>query len=224
MHHKILVIDHSEIWLGSANMTRESLRTHSNLMQRITHPPLALWLEEKLTAMKSIGLKQRFQHKTFSVDNQTLECWFLPDDPEGSLRLKELIRSAKKTVQVAMYTFTRLDFAETLIQASRRGVKVEVILDKSMADGACKKVADLLKNSSVSLFTSEGKALLHTKMMIVDGTTLEHGSANWTKAAFSRNEDYFIILNDLTPDQQKKLSALWQALLKRSIQEISVKL
>lgn len=216
MHHKILIIDQKDVWLGSANMTRESLRTHSNFMQKVSSPALALWIEDKLTSMKVNGLKRRFPHKIFSINNQTLEFWFLPDDPGGSLRIKELIRSAKKTIKVAMYTFTRMDFADTLIRAAQRGVDVQVVMDRNMCDGACKRVVDLLTHSQVKLFISEGKALLHNKMMVVDDQILEHGSANWTKAAFTQNEDYFIVLYDLTADQKKELGDLWQALLKRS--------
>lgn len=218
MHHKILVIDDKEVWLGSANFSRESLRSHSNLMQKFDSPELASFVKQKLANLSSVGLSKHLRHRIFKINNQTLEFWFLPDDPDGSLRIKELIRESKKTVRVAMYTFTRIDFAETLIRAANRGVKVEVIMDSSMCEGACQGLVNVLKKGNIKIYGSEGKSLLHTKMMIIDDRILEQGSANWTKAAFGLNEDYFTVLYDLTPEQQKELQAIWKALRERSRQ------
>lgn len=216
MHHKIVVIDGKETWLGSANMTRESLRSHSNIMQKFNSVPLANFVTEKIDSLKKPGFAKRFKHRQFSIDNQAVELWFLPDDAEGSLRIKELIRNAQKTIRVAMYTFTRKDFAETLVHAANRGVHVEVIIDGSMCEGACKPIVNLLRPSKVKLYASEGKSLMHTKMMVIDDKILEQGSANWTKAAFTQNEDYFIVLYNLTSLQKNELQEIWKALLSRS--------
>ncbi len=47
MHQKILVIDHRETWIGSANMTGESLRMHGNLVNAVYSPELADFVWEK---------------------------------------------------------------------------------------------------------------------------------------------------------------------------------
>src|SRR5262249_9990457 len=41
MHLKILMIDDKETWIGSANMTGESLRMHGNLVAVIASPSVA---------------------------------------------------------------------------------------------------------------------------------------------------------------------------------------
>lgn len=216
MHHKLILIDDKDVWIGSANLSRESLRSHSNIMQKFTSEPLAEYVKQKFASLTSTGLAKPLLHKTFSINNQTLEFWFMPDNQDASLRIKELIRQSKKTIKVAMYTFTRRDFADTLIRAANRGVKVEVIIDSAMCEGACSHIVTQLKNSPVTIRMSEGKSLLHTKMMIVDDSILEQGSANWTKAAFTQNEDYFIILYDLTSSQKTELEEIWKALINRS--------
>lgn len=216
MHHKIMLLDGAELWLGSANLTNDSLRVHSNLVHKIKCPGLCQFVHEKMMSMHTEGLKKKFLHRAFNVDDQTLEMWFLPDDQYASHRILDLIHSAQKTIQVAMYTFTRLDFAKSLIEKAQAGIQVEVILDNGMAEGVCKSVVDAFKGTDVKLYASSGKALLHNKMMVVDGKILEHGSANWTKAAFTQNDDYFIVLYDLKADQQQELVHLWQALLNRS--------
>jgi len=38
------------------------------------------------------------------------------------------------------------------------------------------------------------------------------GSANWTKTAFTKNEDFLFALSSLTKDQKKYLDNLWKIL------------
>ena len=217
MHHKIIVIDGKEVWLGSANLTPDSLKVHSNLMQRFSSEPLADYLRQKLSEMQTAGKVTPLPHKTFEIANKTIEFWFLPDNPKGADRIKELIASAKKSLRVAMYTFTRDDFCDCLVKQAKAGIRVEVIMDGGMCAGVCQKVSKALADSPVHVYKSEGAPLLHHKLMIIDDATLEFGSANWTKAAFANNDDYFLIESHLSPAEQEELANLWQALLKRSL-------
>ena len=41
MHQKVIVIDKKQIWLGSANLTNESLNLHNNLVSGLYHPDIA---------------------------------------------------------------------------------------------------------------------------------------------------------------------------------------
>lgn len=214
MHQKWLVIDNETVWTGSANMTTESLKMHSNLVQKFVSPPLSsfVWQKAQFISQES-GLEPPLLHRYFS--EQKLSCWFLPDDKEASLEIKKLLRSAQKTIQVAMYTFTREDFAKEIIKAHNRGVRCEVLLDRSMSQGAGAKITKLFQQNNVPVFISQGTPLLHHKMALIDNSILIHGSANWTKAAFTQNEDYFIVLDNLNETEQKELSNIWQALRRK---------
>jgi cardiolipin synthase A/B len=217
MHLKILVIDGKECWLGSANMTNESLNMHGNLVVAMKDPQVADLLTGKAATLQEYERKGEVLHKTFLVAGQKIELSFLPDDRKGSLRIKELMRSAQKCIKIAMFTWTRFDLVKELAHAKKRGVLVEVILDNSSAKGASAKVAALLKKEGISLaYSSAGPTLLHHKFMWIDDHLLEVGSANWTKAAFSQNDDCFLILHNLTPDQQNHMKRLWEAIKKES--------
>ena len=54
--------------------------------------------------------------------------------------------------------------------------------------------------------------LLHHKFILIDDQTLLVGSANWTKAAFYKNSDCFLILHNLTDDQKTFMNRLWTRL------------
>lgn len=213
MHLKILTIDGKECWIGSANMTGESLKMHGNLVVVLSDPTLAEILAEKASRLHEYDKDGEVQHKEFLVGGQSIELSFLPDDRKGSQRIKQLIHSAKKTIRVAMFTWTRYDMAKELISAQKRGVNVEVVLDNSSAKGASAKIAELLKKEGIPLtYSNSGSALLHHKFMWIDDNILEIGSANWTKAAFTQNDDCFLILHALTDEQRSHMQNLWQAI------------
>lgn len=217
MHQKILVIDNKKIWIGSANMTSDSLCLHGNLVTAMESTELAEIITSKADTLKVEGKGPSFPHQLFSIGGQKVEMWFLPDNKDGVGRIKSIIQSAQKTIRVAMFTWTRQDLAQAIIRATKRGVRTEVVLDHLSAKGASAKIAKLLKENGVKISVNRGEELLHHKFLYVDGTILVHGSANWTKAAFTQNDDCFIIMHDLTKTQSDRMDSLWGSIVADSI-------
>lgn len=217
MHQKILVVDKSQVWIGSANMTGESLRMHSNLVTAMVSPDLAAIVTEKADSFEEVGCNsKKISHRDYLMGNQKVEMWFLPDDRGAVNRIKSLIEGARKTIRVAMFTWTRRDFAEKLIEAYKRGIKVEVVLDYNSSQGSSANIMKFLIQRGIPVRLSQGEGLLHHKFMLVDDTTLVNGSANWTKAAFTQNDDCFIVIHDLNEEQRKQLDAIWSDIMKES--------
>ena len=212
MHQKILVVDEQHIWIGSANMTTESLQMHGNIVSKLDSPALAKEIIAKAETLQTEGRSLPLTQKIFDIAGQPIELWFLPDNKNGSLRLKKLIREAEKTVRVAMFTWTRTDLAKEVIAAADRGLTTEVVIDHYSGKGASRYIVELLKNSNVAVRLSRGGPLLHYKFLQIDNTTLVSGSANWTKAAFTQNDDCFIVIHNLTEEQNQKLNALWEVI------------
>lgn len=215
MHQKILVIDGKQIWLGSANMTTESLRTHGNLVMGFESPALAEVIKQKAAAMKEDACIA-IPHQEVVLGTQKTELWFLPDDPQAVQRIKQLLQSAQKTLKIAMFTWTRYDLAQEVINAAKRGVSVEVVIDKQSGHGASAKVVKMLKQGGIPVRLSTGSALLHHKFAYIDDTTLINGSANWTKAAFTQNDDCFLILHEVNERQKDLLASMWGVIINES--------
>lgn len=217
MHLKLLVIDEKQTWIGSANFSYESLYINTNLMMAFEGEELAQYVLKKIESIQEFGTEPSLAPQSFLFDGQQMEFWFLPDNPQASTKIKQLIQGAKKSIRVAMYTFTRQDFANALVDAQRRGVKVEVALD--CAQSRCKntpEVIDFLQNNHVPLRISTVKPLLHYKYMVIDDQILVNGSANWTKKAFNENKDCFVILQSLTPEQIKFMNQVWNQILRET--------
>lgn len=190
-HRKIVVIDDEVVFLGSANMTPSSLTAHDNLSVGLLDPQLA----KNLTGA---------QVSPFFFNQG--ELWLLPH-PEALQRLVSCICTAKDKIFVSMFTLTHPILIQALIDARQRGVQVHVAIDYFAGRGAGAKAVKTLGENGVRVMLSQGQQLLHHKWMLADDTLIL-GSANWTKAGFSANQDFFVIFDILTSDQKNYFKKL----------------
>ena len=202
MHQKILILDDEIVFIGSANMTSASLRMHDNLVVGLISKKIAQFL--KAHEPYSSGYLRTL------VGGQNVEIWLLPDPRGHALQdLKKKIRSATRSIRIALFTFTHPGLLEEVIQAHQRGIDVTVVVDMHSGLGASASAIDKLKKSGLRVLLSQGTQLLHHKFIYIDDHTLLTGSANWTKAAFYKNSDCFLSLFPLNPDQKSFMNRLW---------------
>lgn len=206
MHKKILCVDEQDVWIGSANWTHASLDAHENILVALHCPELAHTL--------SVGKT----HSHFTVGGQRIEFWDFPKQgKEGLERLLTLIAESQHSIRLAMFALTHPLLVQALIQAHQRGVRVEIILDTAMTKSVNLQAYKRLTQASVPVHLHTGLGTLHYKLAWIDNLLIE-GSANWTQAAFTRNEDCLLMLHDLTPLQKRKLKSFWKALQAKSAQ------
>lgn len=125
----------------------------------------------------------------------------------------ENVGKAKSTVLVQAYSFTSAPIAKALVDASKRGVKVQVILDKSQRTEKYSG-ADFLLHEGVPTFIDDKHAIAHNKIMVIDSHTILTGSFNFTKAAESSNAENLLVIDDVA--LATKYTANWNAHLEHS--------
>jgi phosphatidylserine/phosphatidylglycerophosphate/cardiolipin synthase-like enzyme len=128
----------------------------------------------------------------------TIEVYFSPHGGCTEAVIKELDK-AESSVLVQAYSFTSAPIAKALLDAHKRGLKVEVILDKSQRTQQYSS-ATFLYNSGIPTKIDAKHAIAHNKVMIIDGETVITGSFNFTKAAEENNAENLLVIRD------KKLS------------------
>ncbi len=118
---------------------------------------------------------------------------FRPNEPIEAELIKA-IDSAKKTLRVAMYEFNQQGFWDALQRANKRGVKIEVLLDRSHVyttgyedDGITPRmpkqmIVDLLRAKGYNVLLLKGRlgGIMHNKFLVVDDGLLQLGSYNYT--------------------------------------------
>ncbi len=109
----------------------------------------------------------------------------------------QLINSAHKSIQITMYLWTpsRTDVVQALGEAVKRGVRVEVRLERRPFGGHLDlSVFNALKDAGVEVqFTRPFHfAYVHQKTMIVDYGTALISTGNFTGSAFQANREYLV--------------------------------
>jgi phosphatidylserine/phosphatidylglycerophosphate/cardiolipin synthase-like enzyme len=144
------------------------------------------------TLVFSTGL---FPLSTLSQENQTTwEVYFSPRGQCTDAIIREL-NKAKNSVLVQAYSFTSVPIAEALVNAHKRGVKVEVILDKNRRNEK-KSSAPFLSARGVQVKIDATRGIAHNKVMIIDGEIVITGSFNFTKRAEEKNAENLLIIHD----------------------------
>ncbi|MFA6222675.1 MAG: phospholipase D family protein [Desulfomonilaceae bacterium] len=129
--------------------------------------------------------------------------------PEGqcSRSIIRAIDSAKTQILVQAYSFTSSRIAKALLKARKRGVNVEVILDKiHLTDNYSS--ATFLANSGIRTYVDQAHNIAHNKIMIIDSDTVVTGSFNFTRAADEQNAENVLIIK--SAELAKLYLANWQ--------------
>lgn len=124
---------------------------------------------------------------------------FSPDQGAEELVIKA-ISSAKHSIRLAAYSFTSVPVVKALINAKKRGVDVQCVLDKSnIKSKSGTSAANLLVNAGIATRTDSQHAIQHNKFIVIDGVHLQTGSFNYSAAAAHRNaENVIVIWNNST--------------------------
>jgi phosphatidylserine/phosphatidylglycerophosphate/cardiolipin synthase-like enzyme len=102
---------------------------------------------------------------------------------------------AKSSILVQAYSFTSAPIAKALLVAHKRGIQVQVILDKSQRTEKYSS-ADFLANQGVPTTIDAEHAIAHNKIIIIDIDGEIVGSFNFTKAAQEKNAENVLIVRD----------------------------
>jgi len=120
---------------------------------------------------------------------------------------KKLIQEAKTSIQVMMFEMGFYDrypntpsnlLIKELIDAKKRGVKVEVILEvKEGRDRTTERnrtTGKILSNGGVEVTYDPLFKTTHAKWMAVDGSLVLLGSTNWTYYALTNNNEVSVLI------------------------------
>lgn len=127
----------------------------------------------------------------------TIDIFFSPKGGAADAIVRE-IDNARSEILVQAYSFTSAPIAKALVEAKKRGVQVEAVLDKSQRKERYTS-ATFVSNAGIPTFIDAAHAISHNKIMIIDRQTLITGSFNFTKAAEERNAENMLIIRGNAP-------------------------
>jgi len=107
-----------------------------------------------------------------------------------------LVAAAKHSIDVIVYDWRWYptvsgspvsQFNAAFVAAAKRGVKVRALVNND-------EIAVRLNALGIEAHRLHSDRMLHTKMLLIDGTLLVIGSHNFTERAFSMNEEASVLV------------------------------
>ncbi|MFP3211543.1 MAG: phospholipase D-like domain-containing protein, partial [Thermocladium sp.] len=121
--------------------------------------------------------------------------------PSNASYLLRLINSANSSIYVEAYEFTYWPLANELINASRRGVEVMIVLSGNVYGGVPSSedaIINELNSSGARVRFMYGYDFTHSKVFIIDNETAVLGSINPTYYGLTRDLGIDVVIHNST--------------------------
>lgn len=143
------------------------------------------WLEDVLKVVRPSDEAEKSPSSGafFSPGNEPLQ------------KIRGLLSSARKSIDICVFTITDDRISKAIVAAHKRGVRLRVISDDDKAFDRGSDV-DSLRRAGLAVRVDHTPNHMHHKFAIFDRSQLLTGSYNWTRAAQSKNHENVIVTAD----------------------------
>ena len=196
--------------------------------------PRAVWEEFKAAESKgayyTANIRQRYERQygksrqevfdsPIPVQTQVNALCAFNEECEGVVL--QGIEKSQESIWIAAYAFTRTRIAAALVEAHRRGVRVEVKMDVNQADFAgAQKLIEWMRGEGipVTLIHTAGEySAMHNKFMVFDMRWVVTGSYNFTTVAQVSNWENLVWLD--SADMAEQYKQAWDAIVSDEVHE-----
>lgn len=198
MHDKFFIFDNKTVLTGSANISNTDMSGfNSNAIILINSDKIANIYEQEFEQMYE-GKFHKAKSKIKNKDGEELAVYFSPKDRVITTQLIPLINNAKKYIYMPVFLITHKELAESLINASKRGVAVKIILDATNTHTGSSKMKMLRQNGhgGIQVKTENWAGKLHSKSIIIDDMYTVIGSMNFSRSGEGSNDENLIIIKN----------------------------
>ncbi len=127
------------------------------------------------------------------LESASAKVFFSPDG--GCVRgiIRE-IEMGTREILVQAYSFSSTPIRNALINAQRRGAKVEVIFDKGEQRELNYRGAKGFSKTGITVYLDGQHTVAHNKVIIIDRETVITGSFNFTSTAETKNAENVLVV------------------------------
>ena len=200
MHNKFIVIDRSEVWLGSMNFTDSGTYEDNNNLIRIHSAEMA---ENYIKEFEEMFLNHKFgenvvaetPHPMVMIDETRIDVFFSPDD--GVLNaLVPLLNSAEQSIHFLAFSFTSNELGDIVRAKAEAGLTVAGVMDEEQISSNQGTEFDPFQQAELDVLIDGIDGQMHHKVFIVDEKIVALGSYNFSKSAEERNDENLLIIYD----------------------------
>jgi phosphatidylserine/phosphatidylglycerophosphate/cardiolipin synthase-like enzyme len=215
MHDKFIVVDRSEVWMGSMNFTDSGAYEDNNNLLRIHSTKMAENYTKEFEEMFSDNkfgpnVVPETPHPHLTIDDTEVNTYFSPDD--GVLNaLIPLLSNAEESVYFLAYSFTTNELGDLLRQKDEDGLDVKGVMDAEQVVSNQGTEYDLFKQANMSVRLDGNEGLMHHKVFVIDEKIVVFGSYNFSRSAEENNDENLIVVYSEPIAQQfiKEFQRVW---------------
>lgn len=146
-----------------------------------------------LLSIQTIATAEQFP----ATGTTAIDVYFSPRGGATEAIVSE-INNAQSEILVQAYSFTSAPIAKALVEAKKRGIRIEAVLDKSQRNEKYSS-ADFIAHAGIPTYIDDNHAIAHNKIVIIDKQVLITGSFNFTKSAEERNAENLLVIKGNKP-------------------------
>jgi phosphatidylserine/phosphatidylglycerophosphate/cardiolipin synthase-like enzyme len=200
MHNKFMVLDRSEVWLGSMNFTDSGTYDDNNSMIRIR--------SAKVAENFSVEFSEMFERNLFgpdvlaqtpnpdiTLDGTRVETFFSPDDHVLNA-LYSLLGASEESIYFLAFSFTSNELGAIVREKAQAGLDVKGVMDEEQISSNTGTEFDPFRQAGLDVRIDGLDGQMHHKLFIVDESILVIGSYNFSRAAEERNDENVLIIHN----------------------------
>jgi len=162
---------------------------------------------------KAYQIIMKFFLKEFYKPKPSIcDVFFFPNS-KNEKYLVEMIRTCMKSLNVAIFSLTRDNFAKAIIEVFKKGINVRVIADDECVKNYGSDIYKLAAAGIPCKTDSSAQYHMHNKYAIIDESVIITGSFNWTTQAINNNQENLLFYEDKQIAEQytKEFNKLWDS-------------
>jgi phosphatidylserine/phosphatidylglycerophosphate/cardiolipin synthase-like enzyme len=182
-HAKCVVLDDTEAWIMTMNLTRTSATSNREYLMVDTQANDVAEAEAIFAA--------DFSRQTFTAASR-----LVVSPINARARLLALVRSAKTSIDISAEALSDTELVTALIDLQKAGVTVRAVVDGGSATQPSMSAAlGRLKRGNVVVKSMNGLDS-HAKAVVVDGSAAYVGSINFTKTSMDENRELGVLFSE----------------------------
>lgn len=171
---------------------------------------------EKDTSYISTDLKAS-DNTSIPVSGQQSDVsyYFSQEDRNLDMHLIDVINSSNKTLNIAIYSITKPNIVQAIVNAKKRGVDVKLITDREEANTRSEQTQlNIIKASNIPIkINTSTRYIMHLKVTIADSNVITSGSYNYTSNGTYGNDEVLIVISNhnTATDWTNEFNKMWSS-------------
>jgi phosphatidylserine/phosphatidylglycerophosphate/cardiolipin synthase-like enzyme len=193
MHNKFVVIDNSEVWMGSMNLTDSGAYEDHNEIMRIHSVKMAENYTKEFEEMfnnDAFGdhVIPETPNPRVTIDGTPIDVYFAPDD-NVQANFVDLVNNAQESIYFMAFSFTADPIGDAVRTRAQDDLIVSGVMDDDQINSNIGTEFDPFRQAGLDVLRDRNEGQMHHKTMIIDESMVI-----FANSAETRNDENMLVI------------------------------